>query len=103
MGFQVLSVVNSSRHSSVCRATGYGLDGQGWIQSRSKVFLYSTVSKPVLKPIQPLIHLVSGALFLRVKWPRREADHSPPFNAEVKNGGATTPFSICFYGLVQYL
>jgi hypothetical protein len=28
---------------------------------------------------------------LEAKWPGREANHSPPFNAEVKNGGAITP------------
>jgi hypothetical protein len=27
---------------------------------------------------------VTGALSLEVKWPRREADHSPPSSAEVK-------------------
>jgi hypothetical protein len=29
--------------------------------------------------------------FPHVKLPEREADHSPPSNAEVKNGGAITP------------
>jgi hypothetical protein len=29
--------------------------------------------------------------FLGVKRPGREADHSPPSSAEIKNGGATTP------------
>jgi hypothetical protein len=29
--------------------------------------------------------------FLGAKRPGREVDHSPPFNSEVKNGGATPP------------
>jgi hypothetical protein len=34
----------------------------------------------------------TGALF-GVKRPGREADHSPPSNAEVKNGGAVPPLT----------
>jgi hypothetical protein len=37
-----------------------------------------------LGPTQPSIQLVPGALSLGVKWPGREADHSPPSSAEVK-------------------
>jgi hypothetical protein len=37
-----------------------------------------------MKPTQPPIQWVSGALSLGVKRPRREADHSPPFSSEVK-------------------
>jgi len=33
---------------------------------------------------QPPIQGVPGALYLRVKWPGREADYSPPSSAEVK-------------------
>jgi len=33
---------------------------------------------------QPPIQWVPGALSLGVKWPGREADHSPPSNAEVR-------------------
>jgi hypothetical protein len=33
----------------------------------------------------------AGALFPGVKRPGREADHSPPSSAEVKNGGAVPP------------
>jgi hypothetical protein len=35
-------------------------------------------------PPQPPIQWVPGALSLGVKWPGREADHSPPYSAEVK-------------------
>jgi hypothetical protein len=37
-----------------------------------------------LGPTQSLIQWMSGALSLGVKHPGREADHSPPLNAEVK-------------------
>jgi hypothetical protein len=37
------------------------------------------------RPTQPPIQWVPKALFLGVKRPEREADHSPPYNAEVKN------------------
>jgi hypothetical protein len=51
---------------------------------RVKNFLFSTSSRPVLVPTQPIIQWVSGALSPGVKRPVREADHSPPASAEVK-------------------
>jgi hypothetical protein len=39
---------------------------------------------------QPPIQWVPGALSLGVKRPGREADHSPPSSAEVKNGRSWT-------------
>jgi hypothetical protein len=68
-------------------ATGYGLGGRG-VGVRvpvGVVFLCSTSSRPVLGPTQPPIQLVPGALSPRVKRPVREADHSPPTSAELKN------------------
>jgi hypothetical protein len=47
-----------------------------------------------LGPSQPPIQGVPGALSLGVKQPGREADHSPPSSAEVKNAcsyTSTTP------------
>jgi hypothetical protein len=49
------------------------------------IFLFTTVSRPALGPAQPPIQWVPGAPSLGVKWPGREADHSPPSKAEVKN------------------
>jgi hypothetical protein len=46
--------------------------------------LYSTSSRPALGPTQAPIQWVSG-----VKLPEREADHSPPSSAEVKNGASS--------------
>jgi hypothetical protein len=43
-----------------------------------------TASRMALKPTQPPIQWVPGALSVGVKRPGREADHSPPSGAEVK-------------------
>jgi hypothetical protein len=48
------------------------------------IFLFTTVCTTALGPTQPPIRWVQGALSLRVKRPRREADHSPPGSVEVK-------------------
>jgi hypothetical protein len=47
------------------------------------IFL-TTVSRPALGPTQPPIQWVLVVLSLKVKRPGREADHSPPPSAEVK-------------------
>jgi hypothetical protein len=44
----------------------------------------TTASRLDLGPTQPPKQWVTGALSLGVKQPRREADHSPPSSAEVK-------------------
>jgi hypothetical protein len=49
------------------------------------IFLFTTVSRPALGPTLPPIQGVPGDLSLEVKRPGREADHSPPSGAEVKN------------------
>jgi hypothetical protein len=43
------------------------------------------MSGPVLGPTQPPIQWVPEALSPGAKQPGREADHSPPTSAEVKN------------------
>jgi hypothetical protein len=52
----------------------------------SKSLYYDFVVYPALGPIQPTIKWIAGSLLLAVKRPGREADHSPPFSAEVKEG-----------------
>jgi hypothetical protein len=63
-------------------------DGRAKDQSSSldrvKNFLFSTSSRPALGSNQPLIQWVQGSLSPGVKWPGREADHSPPASAEAK-------------------
>jgi hypothetical protein len=66
---------------------GYGLDDRGSrFDSRRGlgIFLFTTASRTALGPTQPPIQWVTGALSLRVKRPWREADHSLPSSADVK-------------------
>jgi hypothetical protein len=71
---------------------GYELD-VGGLESRQGVgnFLFTTSSRPSLGPTQTPIQEVPGALSIGVKRPGREADHSPPFSAEVKMRGDIPP------------
>jgi hypothetical protein len=50
---------------------------------RASTLTYFT-SRTTLGPTQPTIQWVLGALSLGVKRPEREADHSPPSSAEIK-------------------
>jgi hypothetical protein len=47
--------------------------------------LLVTASRPSLGPTQPPIQWAPWVSSLRVKQSEREADHSPPSSAEVKN------------------
>jgi hypothetical protein len=74
-----------SRDSSVGTALGYGLDDQGFKSRQGLgIFLFTTASRTALGPTQPPIQWVPGAPSLGVKQPGREADHSPPSSAEIK-------------------
>jgi hypothetical protein len=52
-------------------------------------FLFSTASRPVLEPTQPPIQWIP--------WLGREADHSAPFSAEVKNAWSYSPTPQYFF------
>jgi hypothetical protein len=53
------------------------------------IFLFTAASRTALGPTQPPIQWVPGAPSLGVKWPGREADHSPSSSA-VKNAWSYT-------------
>jgi hypothetical protein len=55
-----------------------------------RIFFFTTLFRTNLGPTQPPIQWVTGAFPLGVKWPRREADHSRPSSAEVKNAWSYT-------------
>jgi hypothetical protein len=73
-------------HSAVGIAIDYELEDRGWSSSpgRVKNFHFSISFRPALGPTQPPIQWVPSALSSRLKRPGREADHSPPTSAEVK-------------------
>jgi hypothetical protein len=54
------------------------------------IFLFTAASRTALGSTQPPLQWVAGALSLEVNWPGREADHSPPSSAEVKNAWSYT-------------
>jgi hypothetical protein len=64
---------------------GYRLDDREF-ESRQRLgnFLFTTASREDLWLIQPPTQWVPGALSMEVKREGREADHSPPSSAEVK-------------------
>jgi hypothetical protein len=67
-------------------ALGYGLDDWDFDSREGLgIILLTTASKQALWPTQPPMQWVPGSLSLWAKRPVREADHSPPSNAEVKN------------------
>jgi hypothetical protein len=79
-------------------ATGWTIGVLGFDSPRRLgIFLFPSASRTALGPTQPPIQWVPGALSLRVKWPGREADHSPPSNAEVKNAWSYTSTPQCVF------
>jgi hypothetical protein len=74
----VIIYIHIYEDSSVGKATAFRLGVLGLIPGRSK--------RSVSTPQRP-----DRSLFLKVKWPRPKADHSPPSSAEVKNGGVIPP------------
>jgi hypothetical protein len=66
-------------------ATGWTLGALDFDSRRGLgIFLFTTASTTALEPTQTTIQWVPGALSLVVKRPGREADHSPPSSAELK-------------------
>jgi hypothetical protein len=90
--------------TSVGIALGYGLVYRG---SRVRfsaglgIFPFTTASRTALRPTHPPIQWVPGALSVGVKQPGREADHSLPSSAEIKNAWSyTSTLPIRLHGVV---
>jgi hypothetical protein len=64
------------------------------------IFLFTTMSRLALGLTQPPIQWVSGEISLGVKRPGREADHSPPSSAEVRNAWSYTSTPVHLKGMV---
>jgi hypothetical protein len=71
-------------------ATGFGLNGQGLIPGRGKIFLFSIMSGQLWGPPGLLSngYWEGGAVSLGVKQQGCEADHTPAPSTKVKNSGA---------------
>jgi hypothetical protein len=69
---------------------GIATAGRPGFGSRYKpgMFLSCAAFRPALGPTKPPVQRAPGALSPEVKWPGREADHSPTSSAEVKHGEA---------------
>jgi hypothetical protein len=72
--------IHGTRFLSELHDRVLGFDSRRWL----RIFLFTTASITALGQTQPPIQRVPGALSLGVKWPGREADHSPPSSAEVE-------------------
>jgi hypothetical protein len=83
-----------SRDGSVGIAAGNDLVGRVSNPGRDKRFFSPPVFRPALGCTQPHIHWVSGAPSPGVKHMGREASHSPPSSAEVKNVEAIHPLPL---------
>jgi hypothetical protein len=66
--------------------TGHGLDGQGSIPGRGKRCFWSSQCPHRIWGPNTLLSNGHLGFFCRGKRPGRDADHTPPSNAEVKNG-----------------
>jgi hypothetical protein len=80
--------IEESSDGSVGIALGYGLDDRGsrvrFLAGAGNFSLHHRIQNGS-GPTQPPIQWVPVALSLGLKRPGREADHSPPSSAEVKN------------------
>jgi hypothetical protein len=81
----IIIIIRAVIAQSVYRwATGWTIGVLGFDSRRQLGIFLFAASRTTLGPTQPPIQWVLGVLSLGVKRPGREADHSPPSNAEVK-------------------
>jgi hypothetical protein len=86
----LITQLSRSRGSSVGIALSYGLDDRGFEFRWGLGIFFTTASRTILEPTQPPIQWAPGAFSLGVKRQGREAYHSPPSSAEVKNAWSYT-------------
>jgi hypothetical protein len=76
----VLNKINLSGIALGCELANQGFESWQGLQ----IFLLTTVSRAALESTQPPINGYQGL------YPGREADHSPPSSAEIKNAWSYT-------------
>jgi hypothetical protein len=91
--FFLVHEIIKSRDSSVGIVLGYGLNDRGsrvqFPTGAGNSSLYHRIQNG--SGAHPASYtMVTGVLSPGVKWPWREADHSPPSSAEVKNAWSYT-------------
>jgi hypothetical protein len=90
LAFKSSSITGQSWDSSIGIVPGYGLDDWGLIPGKGKIFLFSSLNW-LWGPPSLLPNGYWGLFPRGVKQQGREADHSPPSSAKVKNSGAIPP------------
>jgi hypothetical protein len=55
------------------------------IADGARIFLFFMAFRSSLRPTKPTVQRVHEIIFPGIKRPEREADHSSPYSAEVKN------------------
>jgi hypothetical protein len=83
LGICVQSSLDSPNPWKQCGVFRLSNHSDYWIPNKKKYFFLHLV-QTYLGPTQSPIQLVPAALSTGVKWPEREANHSPPTSAEVK-------------------
>jgi hypothetical protein len=81
-------------------ATGYGLDGRSSILNRDRDFSLLHSVQTDSRAHLAAYPVGTGSSFRGVKLPGREAYHSPPSCAEVKNGGCIPTLLDSLHGAV---
>jgi hypothetical protein len=85
---------------SVTNNNGFWVGGLDLLTPSITTSLNHNPSRPALRSTQTPIQWVPEALFPGVKRPRREVNHSPPTNAEVKKIWIYTSTPIRLHGVV---
>jgi hypothetical protein len=85
--YKILQMADVQTNVQLCVSsnTGWTIGVLGFDSRRGLgILLFATASRRALGPTQPPIQWVPGAFSPGVKQPGREANHSPPSSAEVK-------------------
>jgi hypothetical protein len=80
---------------------GLRTDGLGFYSRQGQnMILYTIASRPPLQPTQSPILWALAAISTGLKWPGREANHSPPSSGDVNSDGAIPPLPTRLHGVV---